>query len=170
MIIDYCYSGHIELTAANIGAVSTAASYLQIVQLRQKCDDFSQMKLTNENCVEKMLRATQLNSQAELLHFMCQRFATIPIIQLVRMDFKSFQMLLNDEQLAAPESYVFEVMVKWVEHDGADRAKHVPALINCIRSHHMSTQVCIRCFSWNLHGIVEIVSFVSSVSVPEQHS
>lgn len=145
IIIDYCYSGQINLTEDIIGAVMTVASQLQIVDLCQKCAAFSQTNLNTENCVEKMLRAVHFDSQAglsgKLFDFMRERFEAIPVAQMVRMDVKSFQALLSDEKLAASEAYVLDVMEKWVEHNEADRAKHVPALIKCIRLQYVPSQV-----------------------------
>lgn len=144
-VIDYCYTGNINLTEANISAIWTTSNTMKIDQLREKCANFSSENFTAENCVERLLRGVQFNLPSKelqnLLNFMRSCFDAIPITQAVKIGAKHFHSLLSDGRLTASEECVFEVMVKWVEHNESVRAKLVPTLIKFIRLNNMSTQV-----------------------------
>lgn len=144
-IIDYCYSGHIEITVNNINAVVEAASHLQIEPLRLQCIQFWKANLTTENCVQLMLRTVNNGLCGELwqtsLEFMGARFDRIPVEQMVEMDVLSFRMLLVQKQITAPETYIFQIMAKWIQHDATERAQFVGTLLNYIQPKYLPTKV-----------------------------
>lgn len=149
-VIDYCYSGNINLTETNISAIWTLTHILKIDQLREKCVKFSSESLTAENCVERILRAVKFDlpsgEMQNLLNFMRSCFEAIPITQMVKIGAQNFHSLLSDGRLTASEEFVFEVMVKWVEHNETTRAKHVPTLVKYIRLKNIPTQVIYSFF------------------------
>lgn len=144
-IIDYCYSGHIEITVNNINAVMEAASHLKIEPLRLQCIQFWKANLTTENCVQLMLRTVNNGLCGELwqtsLEFMGARFDRIPVEQMVEMDVLSFRMLLVQKQITAPETYIFQIMAKWIQHDATERAQFVGTLLNYIQLKYLPTKV-----------------------------
>lgn len=145
LVIDYCYSGHIDLTVDNVNAIMVVASTMEIALLQAKCDQFWNKNLCNKNAVRLLLDA-ELNGHTKLsntaLNFICLGFEQIPIADILPIDdFDILFVFLCDEQLAAPESYIFDVMVKWIEYNEHDRAEFAPVLIECIRLKHLNSQV-----------------------------
>lgn len=152
MIIDYCYTGHINLTADNICATIARASNLGIASLQEKCDQFWEANLAADNCVQLVSDAekrglTELWNKSMI--FVRENFEDIPIAQLLELNAQNFRTVINHDHTSAPETYIFDVMTKWIQHNKENRAKFVGSLLECIRLKHMPTEVrptFFRCF------------------------
>lgn len=121
-MIDYCYSGQIEISVENITNVMTTASYLEISPLVEQCKDFLQLSLTVDNCVQMLLDGERYGITIcwkKSLDFICRFFEQIPIEHILNIDdYQIVFAVLNAKELTAPESYIFDVMQKWVMHHG----------------------------------------------------
>lgn len=144
MIINYCYSGNIAITESNVNAIMTAASNLKIASLQKKCGNFWQANLTTGNCIQLMLEANNYNLtelRKKSFDFMSEHFGSISIAEIVQMHALHLCTLLSQDQITTSEAYIFDVMVKWVEHNEADWVKFVPYLLDRIRFRHLPAKV-----------------------------
>lgn len=143
-IIDFCYSGHIDITEDNVKSIMAAACYLRIDSLQMKCEIYWPAKLTTTNCIRLMLEANRNDRTEmwnEMLDFTSEHFESIPIDEIVQMDAQNVRALLCHDHITAPETYRFNVMVKWLQHNEKDRTKFVPSLLGCFRLKHFSEEV-----------------------------
>lgn len=144
MIIDYCYTGHINLTADNICATIARATSLKIASLQEKCEQFWEANLAAENCIQ-LVSDTGKHGLAELwsksMILVRENFEDIPIAQLMELNAQKFRTAINHDHTSAPETYIFDIMTKWIQYDEENRAKFVGVLIECIRLKHLPTEV-----------------------------
>lgn len=148
-IIDYCYNGCIQLTRDNVSIILAGASALKIATLQENCVKFWKENLAPENCIRLVLEAKKRNFTEmfnESLIFLCENFENISVDQLLHLNAHYFQMIIDHDQITAPEAYIFDVMMKWVQHSKEDRLKFVGVLLECIRLEHMPTEVNLFIF------------------------
>lgn len=148
-IIDYCYGGCIELTRDNVSIILAGASAVKIATLQEKCVTFWKENLAPENCIRLVSEAKKRNFIElfdESLIFLCENFEKIPIDQLLHLNAQYFQMIIDHDQITAPEAYIFDVMMKWVQHNRDDRLKFVGVLLECIRLERIPSEVNLSIF------------------------
>lgn len=136
LLINFCYAGRITITSDNIEDLVDAAARMELIPLEQDCCKFLIDNLTIDNCLDVLFIAdkynfTQLNQKT--LDFMCEHFEDIPIADMVEINYKNFNELLNYGNYKFPESIVFDRLVRWCGHNERERAKYVPLLVDYIR-------------------------------------
>lgn len=145
-IINFCYTGKIEITEENIMEIVWPASTMGFVDIEQKCKDFWSETLTVSNCVEIFVLADKcgfLQLRRKSLTFICVLFGCVPSDDLHCLQFPYFSELLQCTEIHALEDSIFQRMVHWVEHEEQHRSKHVPNLLKSIRMERLSSQVWV---------------------------
>lgn len=143
-IIDYCYSGHADITGDNIDQVMTAALDMKLIHLEQMCKLFWNENEDIENSVHKLMFASKFNLNDlwnNLLFFICHKFDEIPIAAMVQLDHDNFDAILKEDEIAAAESDIFECFVRWVQHDEINRLQFVVTIAPSIRLELLSKEV-----------------------------
>lgn len=100
--------------------------------------------LAVESCVDKLLIAhkyglSELSKKS--LKFICKHLHAVPIDHILQMGYEHFNELLRYEQFKTTENDIFDILIKWVEHDETQRAKCVPQLAQSIQLEHISDEV-----------------------------
>lgn len=143
-IIQFCYSGHAQITCDTADDVMTAAIDMELNYLEEICLDFWNDKLAIDNCVTQLMFASKydlIEMWNNSLFFICDKFEQIPIADMVELDEENFEAILKEDEIAADESTIFSRFVEWVQHDKAERAQYVATMTNSIRLQHMPTEV-----------------------------
>lgn len=146
-IICYIYAGYIELTKDNIENVLSAASGMELVALEEKCAEYLQENLTNENCVNTLLLADRysLNQpKKSALSRVCTHFEYIPTDYILPMSSDSLLQILKSDKIQIPETKIFECLVEWVKKNETERAKFVPEHLKYIRLQYIPGQVILK--------------------------
>lgn len=138
MLVQYCYTGTIELREDNVETLLATACLLQLTSVVTACCNFLAKQLHPSNCLGFALFAEQqscstllkLSSMYTCNHFMqvCknQEFYQLCAEQLAN--------LLKSDDLNVPsEQDVFNALMAWVQHDATDREKSIPDLLGLIR-------------------------------------
>ncbi|XP_077290546.1 kelch-like protein 5 isoform X2 [Arctopsyche grandis] len=136
-IIDFCYSGKIELNDHNVGSIQTAATTFQMKPLITTCNEFLQRRLSSNKCsITKTI--TEINSfitaenefvQNTIANFMdvykTPRFLQSSLERIIRI-------IQSDDLNVPKEDYVFEAVRQWLLHD-LHNQQHMEKLFTYIR-------------------------------------
>lgn len=138
LLIQYCYTGTIELREDNVEILLATACLLQLTPVVNACCNFLAKQLHPSNCLGFALFAEQqschtlfqLSTSYTSQHFMqvCknQEFYQLSADQLAT--------LLKSDDLNVPtEKDVFHALMSWVQFDFEAREKHIPELLGLIR-------------------------------------
>lgn len=138
ILVQYCYTGTIELREDNVETLLATACLLQLTPVVNACCNFLAKQLHPSNCLGFALFAEQqschtlfeLSTSYTCQHFMqvCknQEFYQLSAVQLAN--------LLKSDDLNVPtEKDVFHALMAWIQHDFDAREKHIPDLLGLIR-------------------------------------
>lgn len=148
LLINYCYTGEIKISTANIELLLPAASQLEFVELEKECSKFLQgfLKRNPRNCISYY-------AVAELYNFFDLKELSIKLMFTQFMDITSTeafsemspQLLLkliesNDLNVEREEE-VFSAVNSWINYDKNARAKYAKDFFKVIRFTHMEFSV-----------------------------
>lgn len=138
LLVQYCYTGTIELREDNVEILLATACLLQLTPVVNACCNFLAKQLHPSNCLGFALFAEQqschtlfqLSTSYTSQHFMqvCknQEFYQLSEDQLAT--------LLKSDDLNVPtEQDVFHALMAWVQFDFEAREKYIPELLGLIR-------------------------------------
>lgn len=137
-LVDFVYTGVIDISVQNVQEVLSVASLLQITEVMELCCSFLHKKLEPQNCLGirnfaeahgcqdlsnaidryAMKNFSEVAKSQEFLQHSCQN-----IEKLIR----SSELCVNNEQ------EVFEAIVTWVKHDPEEREPMLPKLMKHVR-------------------------------------
>lgn len=135
-IIDFCYTGKIKITNENIEQIIDRASYMEIVRIERKCEQFWIDTLATSNCVEIFLAADKYSFKdlrKISFDFICEHFEAVADIELKKIGVSFFSELLECDQICAREEFIFHRLAEWVGYQETARSKHVPELMKTVR-------------------------------------
>lgn len=161
-IINYCYTGHIEITEENVMQIVYSASTMGFVRIEQECKMYLSNNLKAVNCVEIFVLADKLQFlqlRKKSLAYICVMFRFVPEDQLRCLQYSYFSDLLLCDTIQATEDSIFERLVMWIKHSEQSRAKYVPDLLKLVRMENISTQV--RYDGGNLKCIKDVIQFLN---------
>lgn len=143
-VVDYIYSGQIEINDDNVGQLIAAASGMELITLEKRCGEFWEAKLALGNCVEIFLNADRflLNDlRTKALKYICDHFENVPIDNLRHIDEKNLRELLKHDQITAAETVIFDRLVQLIERQKMESFKFDSELTEIIRLEHIPTTV-----------------------------
>ncbi|KAK6024164.1 BTB And Kelch [Ostertagia ostertagi] len=136
-LVDYCYSGKIVISDANVSSILPAACLLQLdevqaVLLQKQCCEFLKNGLNLSNCLGIRVLAYTYSCQ-ELLHsadkYILRNFQDI-------LGTEEFHQLPVDqviELISSDELRVFTAVLQWVRFDLRDRKQSLFNLLEHVR-------------------------------------
>lgn len=158
-LIDFCYSGEIEISERNALALLQTASRLKFVTIERKCGDFLRKTLSLSNCLSIWAVIEPLLNFKELLKY-TQTFVANKFVHIVNNSDEFLQLdadfllilIRRDDLNVWSEEQVFNALVKWVQHDAESRKCHVPELLASIRWSQLKQRVSsftfVELFQW----------------------
>lgn len=147
MIVDFCYSGRIDLTEENVGNILAIASSVQLDFLEEKCRQYYDDHLNVNNSLATLLIAEKYSYptlRKRALDYCCEAFELIPSTEIQKFDHSLLEELLKRDNINATEESIFNRLMDWFNHSEVDRAEHMPELIKLIRLKHFSPYVSPR--------------------------
>lgn len=135
-IIQFCYTGKIEITDENITQIVSAASAMALVLVEEKCQQFWRMNLAPSNCVNIFLTADKYSFsflRKKSLNFIGEHFEAIAISDLQNLEYPFFAELLKHDEIHAREEVVFQRLMQWIDHDDGNRSQYAQCLLKLIR-------------------------------------
>ncbi|NWR63369.1 KLH10 protein, partial [Bucorvus abyssinicus] len=139
LIINYAYTGTAPLTAANVGALLTAADHFHVMGIVRLCCEFLKSQLSLENCIgiwklTDTYYCPELREAACLFilhHFQELSRVSAEFLELPVSDLKNI--IEKDELNVREEGAVFEAVLKWIAHNPQSRRQHTADLLSRVR-------------------------------------
>ncbi|RUS88524.1 hypothetical protein EGW08_003700 [Elysia chlorotica] len=138
VVVDFAYTGRLELTTDNVEEVLSAASHLQVSVAVELCSKYLEMALTTENCTD-ILNLAQMYSltstQSKALQYMMDNFMIVSASdQFFKLTHLQLALMLRDNSLCVPSEYsLFKIVLRWIDTDKHDRTQHLAELMGNIR-------------------------------------
>ncbi|MCI4378436.1 hypothetical protein PGIGA_G00215890 [Pangasianodon gigas] len=139
LIIDYCYTGRVTITEANVQKLYAAANMLQVEYIRHACADFMTRRLDLSNCTGILKFADtfdnmDLKSKAQA--FIAKHFAQLSASEkeLCELDLKQMKEILTLDSLDIDcERKVCAVAIRWIEHNLPLETEDALHILKCVR-------------------------------------
>ena len=139
-VVEFAYSGGLRLNLDNVEEVLAAASHLQVSEVVDLCSRFLDSAVTIENCVD-VLNITELyaldDSLAAVRAFILRHFEDLAdgaSDEYSKLSCAQLASLLAENSLRVLSEYrLFELVLRWINHDVDRRRSHVAALIRNVR-------------------------------------
>lgn len=160
IIVDFAYTGELKLNTQNVEDVLSAATHLQVSDAMNLCSKYLEASISVQNCVD-ILNIAELYS-LEPLHLASTKFMLHNFEELAESEQYSIlnsvqlsQLLAKNSLRVTSEFMLFNLVLKWIQFDPAEREQFVSKLIQNIKLPLMSGE--------------ELVEKVSKVSIMKQH-
>lgn len=160
IIVDFAYTGELKLNTQNVEDVLSAATHLQVSDAMNLCSKYLEASISVQNCVD-ILNIAELYS-LEPLHLASTKFMLHNFEELAESEQYSIlnsvqlsQLLAKNSLRVTSEFMLFNLVLKWIRFDPAEREQFVSKLIQNIKLPLMSGE--------------ELVEKVSKVSIMKQH-
>ncbi|XP_066925487.1 kelch-like protein 18 [Clytia hemisphaerica] len=137
-LLNYIYTGDIELTQENIKDVISAANYMLITSLKERCTKFLRKILTPKNCLCIENTASQYNCdllKSTATNFIRENFTTIAETnEFLEMDAERLSDLVSsDDTKIDREEQIYEAIMRWVKREPDSRREHFKELVSYVR-------------------------------------
>ena len=120
-VIEYIYTGKIDINANNVMALLGAADFLQVDEVKKMCFDYLETSLTVDNCID-IMKATFLynipSSCPQIHQFIHENFDEI----MKKESFKELSkqdlmpLLVNLDRCTVQESSLYRAIINWVKY------------------------------------------------------
>ncbi|KAH3769879.1 kelch-like protein 13 isoform X2 [Dreissena polymorpha] len=137
VVIEFAYTGLMELTVENVEEVLSAATHLQVTDAVELCSKYIESSIVVDNCVDVLnlaelysLSATYRKAQ----HFMLKHFEVMAKMgQYMKLNHNQLSQLLEDNSLRISSEYqLFELVLCWMQGK-KEREQYVSELMRNVR-------------------------------------
>lgn len=137
-LVDFAYTGEIELTINNVQEVLSAASLLQIIQVQELCCSFLMKQLDVTNClgIKNFVEANGCTQVcADIDHFAAKHFQQVSSgSEFLSSSWENVCTLISSPELKVDkEEEVYTVVMEWIKQDPSERSQHLPKLLKHVR-------------------------------------
>ena len=142
-LLNYIYTGEVEITEENVKELVFAGDYLLIDSLKDKGSFFLEKTLSPSNCLS--VRAFSEKFDCEDLMDKSERFILDNFVavskseEFLHLGFSEIEKLISlDDVIVESEEQVYEAVISWVKHDAESRKEEFAALLSKVRLGCMS--------------------------------
>ena len=157
-VVDYIYTGEIELTVENVEDLLKSADVLSLECLKANCVDFMIAQVDLHNCFQlhrlsTLYRLGQLQKVTRQL--ICAEFKTVAF----NAEFKELtsseliELIKDDAVNVANEDVVFEAVIGWIRHDLDKRRSSFEEIMEYVRLPFCSSS-CL----WEVKDIYDLLT------------
>ena len=137
-VVNYCYTGKLDLEGDTIEALLTTANHLHLEKVVEGCCEFIVRHLKSSNCLAVAFFAERLNIEALLnsaRKVVCENFEEVSgNPEFLLLTAKQLSDFIGSDVLNVPsEEFVFRVLMKWIEYEPENRRQHFTDLLAQIR-------------------------------------
>ncbi|XP_055839514.1 kelch-like protein 5 [Episyrphus balteatus] len=149
LIIDYMYSGSIDLKLENIESLLRSAVLLKMANLVKGCCEFLENNLNIDNCLRWSHLAKELGLselQEKTLNFIYANFDKVTKGNefLVLNEIELKDLLFKNNSYRDLEEQVFLSLVDWIEYEKVDRRHLLFELLSMVRYQLLSAKFIIK--------------------------
>lgn len=146
-IVDFCYSGRIEINEENMLGLLEIASRLEFTYIENECFRFISELLNVSNCLAVWTGVDPFANFRPIVQSAI-KVAEDNFVDIVKQhefsllrDEKLWILLASDQLNVWCEEEVFNALMTWVEYDEESRSAVVPDLMLAIRLTHLRPKV-----------------------------
>ena len=138
-ILEFIYTGSVEINKTNATDLIIAAEYLLIEGLKTKSGRFlEQQQMTSSNCISTLNFAEKYRCEELVINstkFMLENFASVAeseeFLSLKAEELETW--ISNDEIRLSAEEDVLKIILNWIEHDKSERKDKFKKLFGQVR-------------------------------------
>ena len=137
-VLEFIYTGNVEVNETNATDLIIAAEYLLIEGLKTKSGRFLEQQITSSNCISTFRFAEKYRCEelvANSTKFILDNFASVAESEEF-LDQKAEEVekwISNDEIRLATEEDVLKIILNWIEHDKSERKDKFKKLFGQVR-------------------------------------
>ena len=137
-IIDYAYSGHLEINNENAQEMMAASNQFAYPRIAEACSEFLQQQLHSSNCLEIEKFAIHHNClklQKCANVYVLENFSTvIDHDEFLELDVEHLKKYISSDLIdVRAEEIVFDAVMRWVKYDVDERCSFLPELLDKVR-------------------------------------
>ena len=138
-LIDFAYTGDIELTVDNVQEILSASSLLQIHEVQDLCCSFLMKQLDVSNClgIKTFVEANGCPQKvtSDIDKFACRHFQQVAMgAEFLSSSAENVSSLISSLDLkVSNEEEVYSAVLEWVKQDPEERNHHLPTLLSHVR-------------------------------------
>ena len=141
-IIDFAYTGDIELTVDNVQDILSASSYLLIDEVRDLCCSFLVKQLDVSNClgIKFFVEANGCSQKvtSDIDKFICSHFQQVVMEEEFLSSLaENVSSLISSLDLKVSNEEVYSAVLEWVKQDPEERNYYLPTLLSYLPSHKL---------------------------------
>lgn len=158
-IVNYCYTGHINLTEENVETFLAIASSIDLDMLNAECFHFYDEKLGINNCVNTLIIANKYNWThlcQRAFHLICENFENVPTTEIQKLDHRILQEILKCDELKANEQLVCKRLFEWFQYNENERAQYMSDMLRSIRLELIPYQVRFQFHSISISNSIDL--------------
>ncbi|XP_047390764.1 kelch repeat and BTB domain-containing protein 12 isoform X1 [Sciurus carolinensis] len=138
VILTYMYHAALELSAANVQAVATAAYFLQMDDVFGVCQRYMMRHMDASNCLGVYLFAKQMGAEdlcEQSRRYLHRHFAEVSLHEeVLDLDPHQFLTLIQSDDLnVSREESILDLVLRWVNRDRPARSGHLAQLLGQVR-------------------------------------
>ena len=142
-VLEFIYTGTVEVTQENAKELIAAGNYLMIPSLKTVSGRFLEAEMTESNCISTFYFAEKYDC-VELIRdsreFIHENFAFVgEMDEFLSLEAKEVAVWISSDEIAVEaEADVFEIILKWVEHSKSERKAAFEELFRHVRLNFLS--------------------------------
>ncbi|XP_028270704.1 kelch-like protein 10, partial [Parambassis ranga] len=149
LIIEFTYTGSVNVTESNVWRLFMAADYFNLVKLVQICCNFFEKTLCPDNCIgiwqfTKNYHVPELHLKA--FHFVLSHFEEVAFCkEFLQLSAQEVSDIISRDTLTVrQEAAVFEAIIRWIAHEPQEREGDADLLLPKVRLSMMPTEYIQR--------------------------
>ncbi|XP_078588986.1 kelch repeat and BTB domain-containing protein 8-like [Branchiostoma floridae x Branchiostoma japonicum] len=148
-ILDYAYTGRLQIEPDQVQAVMSAARLLQVDFVGRKAAEYMKDRLDVSNCVDVLMYADML-ADCGLVEaskrYMASRFDQMATqSSFVQLPLNHLQSLLGrDDVMTNSEDNVVQAALRWVDFNQEERLQHLSTLCKSLRQSLISSKMDVE--------------------------
>ncbi len=148
-LVNFAYTGEIEISVSNVQEVLSAASLLQIKQVQDICCEFLKKQLDATNClgIKTFAEANGCRQLSDVIDTFARRH--FPEVasgsEYLQNNWENIATLISSCDLnIKSEEDVYLSVLEWVKQDANERVNHLPKLLSHIRLPMLSVDFLMK--------------------------
>ena len=137
-VLEFIYTGSVEVTQENCKDLIAAANYLLILGLERLSGQFLEQQITKSNCVSTFYFAEMYQCDELITNtrkFIHANFSSVAEMdEFLNLEAKKVERWISSDEISvAVEADVFKIVLKWIEQDKNERKESFVQLFRHVR-------------------------------------
>ena len=137
-VLEFIYTGSVEITQGNSKDLIAPANYLHIPGMKKHSGRFLERQMSNSNCIStyyfaEMYQCDELISNTR--KFIYVNFASVAELdEFLNLEAKEVERWISSDEISiAVEADVFKIVIKWIEQNKSERKASFEQLFRHVR-------------------------------------